>query len=350
MMEQVKIEIIYQIIINELPLNTQTLIEYGFTSAEIECLIDKNVLKQIDINKYELSTIKGLYNYGVKLCLLRNSKAAYQCFSKCFQLDSSNREVCLQLMLSGVRLGRAADALELFKHLEQISEEKDCYDNNLYLYIFNLLTKCPEEHSERLKSMDYDSYLFPPTSDVPFKDEQNYIRQSITKNKIKNALRLQNDLISKKRQYSVSDELLKEFIISLINLENKFKTQLLVFAKTKNYNAIISFLDTKSKKRYLTNGETFAYLICKAIINISETHVVPPSVVDNTRNIYMAIRGNNFALALKLEKALLKQYNQALNENIVYILLSQINELISELKQPNLEPQETSKTLTKTPQ
>jgi len=217
----------------------------------------------------------------------------------------------------------------------------------LYLYLFNLLTKCPEEYVERVKDMDYDSYLFPADIRVPFKEEQNNIRQSITKNKVKNALRIQNNIIASKPRYSVSDEVLKELIIRLINLESRFKSQILEFAKNKDYHRIISFLYTKSRKRYLTNVETFIRLICESIINISENRVVPPTMVDNTDEIYIAITGNNFELALTLEKMRLKHYEQNPNESVVYILLTQINELIYELEQLNLELKEQTKTFVK---
>jgi len=346
-MQQSKIEKIYEAIVNGQPLTIQALTQIDLTSEDIRNLVEQKILKQITPNKFELSSIRNLYNYGVKLLLLRDFKYAYQCFLKCFELDNLNRDYCLQVMLCELRLGKIAQAFEHFPHLEQISEEKDIYDNNLYLYLFNLLTKCPEEYVERVKDMDYDSYLFPADIRVPFKEEQNNIRQSITKNKVKNALRIQNNIIASKPRYSVSDEVLKELIIRLINLESRFKSQILEFAKNKDYHRIISFLYTKSRKRYLTNVETFIRLICESIINISENRVVPPTMVDNTDEIYIAITGNNFELALTLEKMRLKHYEQNPNESVVYILLTQINELIYELEQLNLELKEQTKTFVK---
>lgn len=336
-MEQSKIEIIYQIIIKRLPLTTQVLMEHNLTQEDIAKLIEENMIKQLDTNKFELLETQGLYNYGIKLFLSRNAKSAYQCFLKCFELDNSNRECCMQLMLLQLKLGQISKAFEYFPYLDNISEEKDVYDNNLYLYLFNLLTRCPEEYVTRLQNIDYDSFLYPRDIKVPFKGDHNSIRQLIIKNKMKKALHLQNNIIAKKIKYSVADEMLKELIIRVVNLEYRFKNQLLEFAQSGNYQSIVSFLTTKSKKRYLTNEETYTYLISKSMIEMLTTETIPPLTNANPNNVYEAISGNNFAQALHLETEILQFYKHNPDENLVYILLSQINELISQLNQHSQE-------------
>ena len=346
-MEKSIMERLYQIIIKGLPLTIKNLLEHDLTQEDIKNLIDKNIIKQIECDEFQLLDLESLYNHGIKLFLTKRPKDAPICFSKCFELDSSNRKYCLQLMYHHLRLGQIAAAFEYFPHLEQISEEKDIYDNDLYLYLFNMLTKCPEEYRERVRNMDYDSFLFPYDMQIPFKKEQNHIRQLIAKNKLKKALYMHNNIIAKNPRYSVSNEILKEFIIRLINLEIKFKENILNFVKNKNYHAVISFLDTKSKKRYLTNEETFVYLISKAIIEISDSRIVPPVIDEDTNNLYTAIKGNNYELALEIEVRTLKDYGQNIEENVVFILLTQINELIYGLDQSKQEPQELPKTYTK---
>lgn len=344
-MEKDKIEIIYQIISNALPLNKQTLLGNGFTEEEINFLIDSGFFKTIANDNYTLSSIKELYNYGVKLYIVRKPKQAQECFLKCFEIDSSDREVCLQLMYMNLRMGNIEKVLVLFKHLEKISTDLDCYDNNLYLYLLNLITRCPEEYAERLENLDYKSILIPENTDIPFQKEQNYIRQAMIRNKSRNSLQLQNDLIAKKKLYSSADQFLKELTIRVINVEQKFKNKILELAKDRKHRAIISFFDTKSKKRRLTNAENYAYLISQAIINISSTGVIPPITNNNPQNLYHAIKGNNFAFALNLEKEILSFYRKNMDENTVYILLSQINQLIYKLEPSDIEIEEEPKTL-----
>lgn len=336
-------EQLYELVINKFPLNIESLKKNGFTEEEINTLLEQNIIKMTSSEEFQIINVSDLYAYGVKLLIYRNYRSAYLCFEKCHELDKSNRDVCLQLLLMKAKLGHFKQVFEIFEDLEEATEEKDRYDNNLYLYIFNLLTTCPEKYHQRLEELDYDSILIPHDSDILNIGYENRIRQSIMKSKPKYALKLLNDKLAQNRKYSIKDELLKTLTLKVIQADEQFKQKLLELAQNKQYNAILSFIESKTSKRYLSNEETYIKIITETILEIQKTHVIPIPTVYYTDHIYDAIIGNNFKLALELEKRFVRTNSKNRNDDVVYFLLLEINKIILEIQKEDL----TQKTLIK---
>lgn len=331
-MDDKKIELIYEMIMDGLPLTDETLVNSGFSTKEIIELLEERIIIPTETGEYKLFSVVELYYYGIRLLLTTSMKKASTCFNKCYQLDKENRNFCLQLLLLALKRGDYQEAFEMFSVIEKIKSEEYVKDNNLYLYLLSILTKCPEEYAERLYSIDYDDILIPYDSEYYNKEQENAIRQSIMKNKYKYALRLLNDMIEQEPVYLINEALLKELILQAITAETKFETKILSFVEKQQYPLIISFLEHKMKKRYLSNDEVYVYLITKAIIELIETKSIPTPTVYSGTSIYEAIKGNNFKLALKIERRFIKFSKSAPKNNIVEALLIEINKRIYNLK------------------
>ena len=342
-MDKEKLEKLYDLIINNSTITYNLLLKNDFTQDEIDYLLQHNILKIIDSDTLEIVNITDFYAYGVKLLIYREYRKAYVCFEKCHKLDKSNRDVCLQLLLMKVRLGHFKQVFEIFDDLEEITLESERHDNNLYLYMFNLLTTCPEKYQQRIEEMDYDSILIPIDSDIQNIGYENRIRQAIMKSKPKYALKLLNDKLSEHKKYSICDEFLKTLILRVIKASENFKEKLLELAHNKQYNAILSFLSSKASKRYLSNEEVYTKLIAEAILEIQTTGIIPIPTIYYTDYIYEAIIGDNFKLALELEKNFINSNKKDKNADVVYFLLLEINKLILEIQKEDL----TQKTLIK---
>lgn len=337
-----RLELLYKLVIENKNLSFQILKNNGFSEEEIKIFLEQGILEKTT-TEYKLTSTSGLYRYAVKLIFSGNPKIAYSAFLKCFELDSQNREYCIQLILFAVKNNQYNQAFELFNQLEKISGPNDQYDNNFYLYLLSLLTGCPEEYVSQLDSIDFDSVQIPYNSDILNKQQTNNVRQAIMRNQYKHALHIQNELIALKRIYSPKDELLKELIIQVIRSQEKFENQLLEFVKKQDYRAIISFIETRRKKRYLSNEETYILLLSKTLKNVIETNVLPPITINSTQYIYDAIIGNNYKLAEKLEDRFIRHTRIKTSDEIIKILLSEINQKILEISQKDLQPSEGPK-------
>ena len=156
MFEQ-KIELIYDILIQGLPLTKTVLLKENINESEINKMLEEGILAPTGIDKYQLYTLYDLYNYGLKLLSSKEYRKANDCFNRCYQLAPNNRTFNLQLFLKSLKLQEYKDALNRFDHMETIEPEKYEHDNNLYLYLLNMLTSCGEKYKNRIHNIDYDS-------------------------------------------------------------------------------------------------------------------------------------------------------------------------------------------------
>ena len=329
--------LICELIIKGIPLTKSMLIKNGIKESEINQMLDEGMLKIVNEDLYELYSLYELYYYGVKLLSEKEVRKANICFKICHQLNPNNRIFLMQLFCKSLKLHDYKMALERLSKIEKIESDKYEPDNNLYLYLLSMLTPCPEEYQEKLYSMDYDSILLPTDSQEYHKDEMNNIRHLIMKNKYNSALRLLNKIILRDKYSTIEQETLKELLQQVIDADKEFKMSLLKSAKEEKYGVICSSLLEISHQRYLSNTETYIYLITKTIIDILRTSNIPESTIIDTDCIYEAIKGNNFALAKSINDKIMKAKIPPFDNQIIDILLKQLNRLILDIKTEQYE-------------
>ena len=331
-MEENKLTILYDMVIKEIPLTKSTLLNSGLTELDINEMLIERIIVPTNENEYRLYCVYELYEYGVKLLKTEKYKA-HDCFKRCHQLDPKNRDFALRLFLHALKVGDYKLAFEQFSSMEKIESEKYKNSNNLYLYLLSMITSCTEEYEERLANIDYDSVLLPPDSDEYRLEQINNISHTIMKNKYEYALELTNTLIATEQVRIISNEVLKELLIQVLNQETRLFTNLLSFVNNQRYHVVISFLTAKKQKRYLSNKETYIFILAKSIEDIIKTGKIPEITVYKTTKLYEAIKGNNFILARRINSRTLRNEKQSLENQIIDILLRDINQLIYSMKE-----------------
>ena len=338
-MEQERIEIIYQIIIDGLDITNETLIQYGFTEEDISLLLTKRIIVPYEKDTYRIFVVDKLRQYGVKLLLRQKIKEANICFRKCYELAPNGRNISLQYLLATIKRGDYSKAFEIFANLEKIHPEKNYQSNNLYLYLLSVITKCPEEYAKRTREFEPKDILLPVAT---CNKAENEIRKAISQSKFTYAYQLINSMISRDREYSVKFELIRVLLIEAIESEKRFKNNLLHLAKTEQYETIFSILNERQQQRHLSKLETYILLITSAIINLINTKEIPVQDITVSYDIYEALIGNNFKLALEINEEFLNYTNESKENNTVHILLLALNNLISQLE-ANSTIEETTK-------
>lgn len=334
-MENQNKKIIYDIIINGNQITKIALIKAGITESQIQELIEDNFIVQKDNNQYELYTLYDLYYYGLEQLLLKDLKTANTCFKRCHQLDPNNRFFVLQLFLKSLKIHDYETAKKRFAQIDAIEPDKYNYRNNLYLYLLNMITPCHYTYKERLSNIDYDSVFPNPTSDEYQNKKMNDIRHLIMKFKYRHALYKINKLIKEDSCSNLENEVLKELISQIIQVEKEFKLLLLDFATDKKYEEIRTLLQEQSKRRQLSNSDTYIKILCQKIITLNHDGIPQKSSVTDTTCLYEAINGNNFTLAENINKGIMKSCNSPLDNQIIAILLSDLNKQISKLEEEN---------------
>lgn len=335
-MENQKIELLFKLVIDDLVITESLLLKNGYTKKEIKELTDMGMIQKQKKKIYKFTGIEKLRQYGVRLLLTNQLKEANICFRKCYELAPNGKNVCLQVLLSAIVRNDYQEAFKIFADLEKIHPEKNIKDNNLYLYLLSILSECNEEYQERVKSFTEEDLILPHSNSNKL---ENDIRIAIVQNKFKYAYQLLNKLIAKDTQYSVKFELIRGLLSQAIERQKELRENLLNLAKNGDYNAIFSILNSKSQNTKLSTIEACISEIAKNIITITQNKTIPPVTNETATEMKDAILGNNFKLALRINREFLNFINASEEDDIINILLVKLNGVIEELEQEPTVPE-----------
>lgn len=327
-----RIEIIYDLIIKGLNIDDNLLKIYNFSDDEINIYIEEGLLKKSNNNCYIVGSVDDLYRYGIKLYLLGKIRKAKDCISVCYKLEPNNREVCLQLMNVSLKEKNYIGVARLFNIINKNDYDIHKEDNKLYGFLLGILMDQREDFVKYLRETEVEDIIIPFDRDYDNKNEQNIIRRYIYDQKYKVALKNINDLIASKKLYTTDLELLKELVSQAILKDNRFKSNIGVAIKNKNYNDVLYLLSLKSKNQYLTNKDMYIKIVCETILNIKNTKEIPNVTIYNTDSLYDAIVGNNFSLALIINEEFLKKNKHNVDTDLLHILLVDLITLIDKVE------------------
>lgn len=328
-MNKEKLELLFKLVMNDIVLNYEILINYGFTDEDIIWMKQNATIIECKNGIYRFIAIDKLRKYGLKLLYEEyNAKDANICFRKCYYLAPGSRKVCMQYMMALVRRYEYKEALEVYDRMIRKESHKYEKDNNLILYLFSVLTELDPLKADKVTSFKLDDLLM--SRHYNHKDE-NEVRKAVFNNKFTYAYKLNNvRACNEKEGYSVKLELIKSLLAHAIEAERNLKSYLLDLAKNDEYEKIITILCKREEQKNLSRLENYIMVVCDSILEIINTGKNPVIVVYNTDNMYDALLGNNFELAYRLNKEFLLRDGCNPDNDIVNVLLLKINNMISE--------------------
>lgn len=345
-MEKTKLNKVYDTIINSKEIITErTFLINGVSNPKevITMLLGNGTLKILEPGKYQISSVEELYNYGVTLLKSNYQLRANLCFEKCYQVNPKHRNSALQVLLLKVKAQNYQEAYAILDNISEIEPEKYQYDNNLYLYLLNILEKCEEKHNNKAKSLVAKSVISSENTD----EEDIEMRKEIISNHFSHAMYFLNNIRAKNLNYSIEIILLKVLLSNVIDSEKKFKEHLEELVKHNQYQELLSILEELQQRRRISYYMNVIYQLTKKIIDISETRIIPEVSKGKTNDLYQAILKNNFSLAKQLNDLKInssyskpideKNINKYLKETkIIDKLLTKIDNLIKEIKESKL--------------
>lgn len=323
------------IIMNGPLLDEFTLYNSGITKSEetIEELLKEGLIEKVGYNKYKLTSVELLYNYGLELLRDRHYLKANECFERCYHIDPTHRDTCLQIFLLNIQAKKYSNAYEILDKLLSINSSEYKEDNNLFLYLISIISECPKKYREQIKKMELKDVLIPvDRKDYNNIEEANGVRESIMRHRLTFAMREYNDKLAHNLKYSISKEVIKELLSQAQREVKNIQSQLLKLTKDKDYQSIKEILEHIKETRQSNAYYDSIYELTVAILEIQKTKIIPQITIVNTKRSDEAIEGKNYELALELNNEYLVSPNKR-KDNIIHLLLVEINQLIKELKQ-----------------
>lgn len=324
---------LYEGITNSNELTTKELNNYGFNSKDLANLIEQGVLKRIKRGYYSFQSIDELFIYGKKLLEAKEFDKSEKCFKKCYELDPNNQYVCFQLFLSSVNKKDYESAFKYFESLEKIESNNDY---NLYLYLLSIVTDIPNKYKERVRNFELNDVSI-DTKDERYKDipQHNQIRSLILQKKFPYALKQLNNLISQQNSFTIQNIIIKNLLFQAVKVETVSKDNLLILSQNKKHKEIINYLEKKQKRNNLSLTDSYILKLAKIIIKLQETKQIPNKTISESEDLFDAIDGNNFTLALSLNESYLKKYHMNNSNNVIYLLLTNICDIIKNIDLAN---------------
>lgn len=327
-MENINIEPIYKLLINDLKITDESLRIYGYKEEEIHLLVKMNIIQRLNTGEYKLVSVEKFRQYGLSLLRMNKKYAADKCFRRCYEMATNGKNISFQYINS---LLKRRKHQEIFEVIDRVNPELDDVNYNLCLYLLSFLTDIPDRYKERIRNMTEDDLLMPMTSSNRI---ENNIRKQIIEFKFKYAYKLINDSLAKTRSngYSIKFELIRELLKQVVDREETHKNNLMDLIKKSQYKEIILVLKDRQDIRYLSLIESYILIVAETIVEILETGKLPIPTIGNTSDMYKALVGKNFKVALELNTKFIEETNKNINEDIFNLLLVKLNGYISELK------------------
>ena len=206
---------IFDMLINEKPLTKNNLINNGVSLNEISNLVMKRKLVLSIDDKYLLVDTKEFLNYGINL-LKTNITKAKKCFELCYHINPTNREVVLHYFLLKLDSDDYDLAYEIFEKLNRNTSIHNIKANNLYLYLLSKLTKDDYGYENIVNNFKLDDLLV----DIREDTLDNNLIKTIFNGNYNEALTLVISIINTKSNYMIKYELIRLFLIKLIEKKN----------------------------------------------------------------------------------------------------------------------------------
>ncbi len=324
---------LYEGLIRGDSLTTKNLNSYGFNSQDLKKLITQKQLTRIKRGYYAFQSVDALFFYGKTLIKRKEYQKATECFKKCYELNPRHLGICFQLFLRSIYI---KDYESSFKYFDSLFYTKNLYykaDSNFHLYLLNMITDIPKKYKEYMKNLKIED-IYVDVNDKRYKNtiQQNRMRYEAFHKSFPHALKKLNSLTMQQGMTTLPDMVNKILLIQVIEEERKSQATLIEFAKNEKYKEIVFYLKAKQTKYHLGVLDSYTLKLANQIVDLQNTKEIPQKTIFQTKNLFKAIDGHNYDLALSLTT------NYSEKENVINILLSYICDLSKKIdkKQPKI--------------
>ena len=303
------------------------LYEYGADDYYIQDMIDNQIFTQVDDNTYKIDSVDELYYYGKYLLEQKRYNEANSIFICCYITDPTNFNANFQLFYRSLIQKKKEN---IFKHFEVVydylTENDYASDANYYLYLIGTLYGAPLKYRERFNDLEEEDILL---NEV---DGFSIYEYTFRKEVIDNSYFKVNSMFDERFEYEDKDDMLlrdmveKELILKWLVKNRNFNKMILSYLMENKINETKSLLDKEDENRFLSTTNSYLLKLVNSYITIQETGIVPTVKYDGD-DVFDAINGNNFKLAIKLVEKYQEEHNIE-KENTLLIMLRKIDSLI----------------------
>ena len=317
------------------------LITIGFSDNEIEKFISSGFLEQAAINEYVLGSVDKLFKFAIKNWK-SNKEFANKLIDICYLKDRYNVVVNLWFLNNSIDDGKLEVFREHLENLEKVYAGDEYYSKDIN-YFYLLMTKAfdgiDSETLDRVKNLTLDDISVSM-------DDQRYMQHSF-ENEIRRSVyenyTIEADIKTDRKMDALSKVTIYDSIYAkLIKMANtkykKLGRKMAREIENDNFESVQNSLKKLQESGRASKNDIYTLKTINAYLEISETCRIPIHKTVANANTYDHIDNLDFRRALTSYRG----YN---SNNILYLMLKKINELINSIVELRREKKNECTTL-----
>lgn len=314
------------------------LYELGVDDDYIDFALENAILVSIDESTYTTGNAKSLLYYGRGLLEEEDYKGANNVFDCAYDTDMTDFEINYQLFYRELKQNKVKRS-HIFRYFNVVYnglvDSGREYDANYYVLLLGNLYGSSDRGKEN-EPNPFDKYksifidleeddILLPDGDRESVDE-NALRKNVFINSYHNVNVMIDKLFTGKKNFSLEDMIEKELLLKWLIRKRDVNRILVSCLKDENIDGAKSLLNREDERRNLIKTNEYILKLVNSYFTIKETGDVPTPKYDGD-NIFDAIDGNNYELALKLAKKHLAD-NKIERESTLCMILVTLNKMI----------------------
>ena len=157
-------------------------------------------------------------------------------------------------------------------------------------------------------------------------NEKNMLRKGVFSNSYHKVTTMVDKLFTGKSSLPFDEMLEKELLLKWLARKRDVNSKLAVYLKDEKILDVKILLDREDERRNLSNKNEYVLKLANSYLMIKDTGIIPYSKY-NGDNLFDAIDGNNYELALKLEEEYSKDHNIT-KKSALHMMLVILNKMI----------------------
>ncbi len=305
-------------------LTTKELHDCNFNSRGINELVEDGTVIKLKRGEYKFVDDNKLDEYASKLLQEENYDKVEICYQTCYSINPNNSKYLFVMIYSHLKLGKYKEAFKYFVDYKNTGNFKLC-DYNILLNLFSKAIELPEKYENYLKTISLNDYYNP----IGITNEKQ--RNSIYLNVLKNDFTVANSELKEiyeiGKDFFTVDILLKKLILINADIVNKRKMVITNYIKNKKYREALKMLMELKCEKKLSPFELQLNILLEEILTNDPSKKIYYNENKVYRSVTDALRDKNFAVALTMQTEKIEIENVKENENMIYSLLIEINNL-----------------------
>ena len=339
-MEKEKLNIIYEMVVNNEVMTHESLLNKGFSEEEIKFLFDDDRIDVVD-DHYFITYTSDLFDYAKDLLVKHNKKTKdinnmKKAIYKCKIFEPENFEILSAYLLTLLYKTKEENykvdkIIEVLDQMKKVANQYNLPDANFYYFLTNALMDISEDRVYEARNMKIDKIMLDKNDDRYVDiEKQNKIRKNAYSQKYSYALSIISKSKDRKDNNMVYNLLLTKFVSELATKRRVLTKNIAFLSRVGEVDKVVDLYNRELERRFLKDYDYYNLKLALKYLDIVERDQMPVIIDKEHKTYESAIDDNDFESALSIHMHTSKIQKVDPRESMRYPLLVRIIDKLNE--------------------